>query len=60
MGIAVIKKPKNIKLKILARGNLTRYAPITPDTAPLAPIIGIIDMGEVIACTNPATIPQHT
>ena len=37
----VVIKNATINVKILALGNITRYAPKTPEIAPEAPIAGI-------------------
>ena len=39
--LTVVMKNAAIIVKILARGNSTKYAPKTPETAPEAPIAGI-------------------
>ena len=35
------------------------YAPMTPDIAPLAPTMGTVEFGAVIACNKVPVIP-HT
>ena len=41
MCIILQKKPNIMNVKILARGNITRYAPSIPEIAPDAPTAGI-------------------
>ncbi len=42
-----MKIKKVTSVSILALGKRMRYAPSTPDIAPLAPTIGILDSGLV-------------
>ncbi len=44
----VIKKPMGIKVSTRARGNRIKYAPRTPATAPLAPMVGTRESGLAI------------
>ena len=45
-GIIRTKKPKITRVQIRARGCSTRYAPRVPETAPLAPTIGMGEAGS--------------
>ena len=53
-----MKKPKTMRVKTLARGKRRRYAPSTPETAPLAPIIGTVDSGPKPVCPRAAPTPE--
>src|SRR5438309_1672659 len=59
MRIVLIKNPNNNKVSTLALGNITRYAPSTPEIAPDAPIAGAELEGSDNMWTNPATSPQN-
>ena len=54
----VMKKKTNTRVEILARGNFSRYAPITPGDAPLAPIMGAREPHVRNDCVNAAAIPH--
>ena len=45
------------KTFIFALGYKTKYPPRTPAIAPEAPIIGIVEVGSIMAWENAATIP---
>ena len=55
-----LKNPqtKIISVRTLAFGNKRKYALRTPETAPEAPIIGILDSGDTTACKEAAAKPQ--
>ncbi len=55
----VTKIPKISKVWTFALGKRIIYAPRTPETAPLAPIMGIVEFGFVMAWEYAATIPQN-
>ena len=52
------KKPNGIATLMDRFGKKTMYAPKTPEMAPLAPIIGIVDEGSGSAWLSAATVPQ--
>jgi hypothetical protein len=54
----VIKKPKKSSVCTFARGKSRIYAPRIPETAPLAPIIGMVESGLVSAWEYAAQMPQ--
>ena len=54
----VIKKPKKSNVCTFARGKSRIYAPRIPETAPLAPIIGMVESGLVSAWAYAAQMPQ--
>lgn len=54
----VIKMPKISKVWTLARGKRRIYAPRMPETAPLAPIMGMVEFGFVMAWEYAAKTPQ--
>ena len=56
--ITVIKKKIKTKVDTLALGNKSKYALKIPDTAPDAPIIGILEEGTIKACVSAAAIPH--
>src|SRR2546428_95853 len=53
------KKPKMRSMSTLAYGNSRRYAPSTPDTAPLAPTIGMCEPGCTAICASAAATPER-
>src|SRR4029077_15588161 len=57
--IILVKNPKNIKVITFALGNITRYAPSTPEIAPDAPNAGAMLEGSDNMCTKSATNPQN-
>lgn len=57
ISVTVTKKNKNRKVLMFEDGNITKYAPKTPETAPLAPSIGILDPGVRRNCVAFPTIP---
>jgi hypothetical protein len=54
-----MKNPKNIRVVILDFGKRIKYAPSTPATAPLAPIMGTCDWGLIKICVKAAKIPER-
>ena len=55
----VHKDAENTKVDTRARGYSSRYAPSTPDTAPLAPIIGISESGALATWASAAPTPHR-
>ena len=54
----VQKKPRKIKVFIFAKGNKIKYPPNTPDIAPLAPTMGILESRSVAIWPRAARVPQ--
>ena len=52
------KKTSVTSVTIRDFGYRTKYAPITPAMAPLAPTIGTTESGAAIVCARAAAIPQ--
>jgi hypothetical protein len=60
--ISMMSKKKKIGMRVttFARGNITRYAPRTPEIAPLAPIVGTDDCGPEATWMKAAASPLKT
>ena len=57
--ITVMKKKIKTKVDTLALGNKSKYELKIPETAPDAPIIGMLEKGDIKACVSAAAIPHN-